>query len=76
MGLAELITAVGEDKVRFQNLDQCAITLNWSAKNGGRISFRTEQTITPGQGTDQLGLVVWLDREAVAAAIAQAKEVS
>lgn len=70
MKLSELIVAVGDDNVRFQNLDQCASSLDWSQKAGGRITFVTPETIVPGDGTVSLGLVVWLDRKAVAAAIA------
>ena len=69
MKLSELIVAVGDDNVKFQNLDQSAISLDWSQKSGGRITFGTEQQIIPGEGTKQLGLVLWLDREAVAKAV-------
>jgi hypothetical protein len=62
--LSELIAAYGDDKVQFQNLDQCAIDLNYSGKKGTKISFGTEQPID-FNGTKQLGLVVWLDRERV-----------
>jgi hypothetical protein len=70
VSLVELLSAIGSDNVRFQNLDQCAETLNWTAKRGTKITFGTEETITPGEGTVKLGLVVWLDREQVAATIA------
>lgn len=68
MKLSELIAAVGDDKVSFQNLDSCATTLDYKAKGGTRITFGTEEPLTP-KGTDRLGLVVWLDRKAVNAAI-------
>src|SRR3546814_1501870 len=63
MKMSELILAIGDDNVEFQNLDQCAEKLNM---NGGatRITFATLRNITP-QGTDKLGLVLWLDRDAV-----------
>lgn len=66
MRLSELIAAVGDDNVKFQNLDQSAISLDWSRKSGGRITFGTEEAIIPGDGTERLGLVLWLDRKAVA----------
>jgi len=71
MKISELILAVGDDNVLFQNLDQSAISLDWSRKAGGRITFGTSQPILPGEGTERLGLVLWLDRKAVAAAIAK-----
>src|SRR3546814_15200907 len=69
MKRSELILAIGDDNVEFQNLDQCADKLNM---NGGatRITFATLRNITP-QGTDKLGLVLWLARDAVKAALAR-----
>lgn len=69
MKLSELIAAVGDDHVRIQNLDQCADTLNWSIKKGTKITFGTDVPLTP-DGTEQLGIVVWLPRDAVKAALA------
>jgi len=70
MSITELLLAIGDDNVRFQPLDQCAIQLDWSAKKGGKITFGTDQRIIPGEGTEQMGLVLWLDRDLVASAIA------
>ena len=69
MKLSELIATIGDDNVMFQNLDNDADRLDWTIKKGGKITFGTHQTIIPGEGTERLGLVVWLDRTAVAAAI-------
>jgi len=69
MKLSALIAAIGDDNVQFQNLDQCAKSLDWSRGAGGSITFVTPQTIIPGEGTERLGLVLWLDREAVSAAL-------
>lgn len=69
MKLSELIAAVGDDNVKFQNLDQCADRLDWSRKSGGKITFGTTQAIIPGEGTEDLGLVVWLNRTAIAKAL-------
>ncbi len=70
--LSELIGAYGDDKVQFQNLDQCAEKLNM---NGAvtKITFGTEQRLHL-DGTEKLGLVVWLDRERVKEIIAASKE--
>lgn len=79
MKLSELIAAVGDENVGLQNLDQSADSLNWSAKkNLTRVTFHTEQALTPngpGNGLPKLGLVVWLDRQAVADALAKAGRV-
>lgn len=64
--------AIGDDNVEFQNLDQCATDLNYTAKSGTKITFGTQRALTRN-GTDKLGLVVWLDRKAVADAIAAEK---
>ena len=70
--LSDLIAAYGDNEVIFQNLDGCADALNWSAKNGSRITFRTSEVVTL-EGTNKLGLVVWLDRKRVAEIVAAAK---
>lgn len=73
MTVTELIAAVGGDEnIRFQPLDACATSLNWTAKGGSKITFGSDVVITP-DGTAQLGLVVWFDRAAVKAALARAR---
>lgn len=71
--LSELIAAYGDDKVGFQNLDQCGKTLDYHHKKGTTITFGTEETIGVN-GLEKLGLVVWLDRRRVAEIIAASKE--
>lgn len=43
--VSELILALGDDNVRFQNLDNDMIQLDWSRKTGGKITFGTNQTM-------------------------------
>jgi hypothetical protein len=61
--LSELIAAYGDDKVQFQNLDQSAISLNMNGATT-KITFGTEQRLNL-DGTEKLGLVIWLDRDRV-----------
>lgn len=72
MNICELIEAVGVDKVGIQFLDRCADSLNFDEKRGTRITFVTEEPLNL-QGTERLGMVVWLDRKAVDAAQAEPK---
>lgn len=74
MKMSELIFAVGDDKVEMQNLDQCATSLDYNIKKGTKITFGTEMRLTP-TGTDKLGLVLWLPRDAVKAALDAEKAV-
>lgn len=71
MKLSELIAKHGDDDVQFQNLDTCLTSANMSTKPRSvttSIGFKTEMGIDPVTGTtERLGLVVWLDREKVAA---------
>jgi hypothetical protein len=64
MKLSELIAAYGDDKVQFQNLDHCAEKMNMTGAVT-KITFGTEQRLNL-DGTDKLGLVVWMDRKRVA----------
>lgn len=72
MKTSELIAAVGDDKVGVQFIDQCAIDLNWDHKKGTRITFGTDVALGPN-GTERLGMIVWMDRDAVKAALAAEK---
>lgn len=72
MKLSELISEYGDDKVQFQNLDQCGISLDFHHKKGTTITFGTDSPI--GQrGMERLGLIVWLDRDRVKKIVADAK---
>jgi len=64
MKLSELIIACGDGKVQFQNLDQCAKSIDYHHKKGTSITFGTTAPIG-ADGPEMLGLVVWLDRKAV-----------
>lgn len=71
MKLSALILAYGDEKVQFQNLDHSLVNLNMN-KGVSKITFGTEQPVGL-EGTDKLGLVVWLDRKRVAEIIAADK---
>ena len=64
MDIAELIKAVGVEKVGVQFLDQCSTKMNWHHKRGADISFSSDVGITP-EGTEKLGVIVWMDRAEV-----------
>ena len=76
MKMSELILAVGDDHVVFQNLDRDAHTIN-KTKHGTKIAFYTdaiqaEELLGDGK-SKKIGLVVWLPRDRVDAAIAKEK---
>ena len=71
--LSQLIAEYGDDKVQFQNLDQCGISLDYHHKKGTTITFGTDVNIHAPEGTEKLGLVVWLDRKRVAEIVANSK---
>lgn len=73
MKMSELILAIGDDNVQFQNLDHALIKGDYSHRTGTKITFGTEQPLDPQRGTKKLGLVLWLDRDAVNAALSLAK---
>lgn len=71
MNICELIERCGgPEKAGIQFIDQCADSLDYNHKRGTRITFGTNQALTP-EGTVKLGIVVWLDRDAVKAALTQ-----
>mgnify|MGYP007100094249 CR=1 FL=1 len=76
MKMSELILAVGDDNVLMQNLLNDAQQID-KTKHGTKITFYTD-AISPeemlgGNRTKKLGLVLWLPRDKVEAAIAAEK---
>lgn len=72
MKTSELIAAIGDDKVGVQFIDTCGISLDWDHKKGTRITFGTDAELD-ANGTKRMGMIVWMDRDAVAAALAAEK---
>jgi len=68
VNLSSLIAAVGDDNVKFQNLDECMQGATRTKRDGNRVTFCTDQPFSM-DGMQRLGLVLWLDRDAVAAAL-------
>lgn len=84
LGVEALVRYVGDDRLFFQNLDHVAT--DYSLKRGKRgeatltkISFLTD-AITPTEvmngTTKMIGLVVWLPRDLVAKALADARAIN
>lgn len=76
MKMSELILAVGDNNVVFQMLDRDAQTID-KTKHGTKISFYTdaiqaEELLGAGK-TEKMGLILWLPRSRVDAAIAAEK---
>lgn len=77
MKMSELILAVGDENVVFQNLSNDAHTVD-KTKHGTKITFYTDaiqaEELLLGDGkTKKLGLVLWLPRDRVEAAVAAEK---
>ena len=66
MKMSELILAVGDDNVVFQNLLNDAQSID-KTKHGTKITFYTDaiqaEELLGGGKTKKIGLVVWLPRE-------------
>lgn len=68
MKLSELIAAYGDEKVRFQKLDDDADEMRMG-KHHTKITFGTRERLGLN-GTNRMGLVVWMDRDRVAEILA------
>jgi hypothetical protein len=72
MKMSELILAVGDENVVFQNLLNDAETID-KTKRGTKVTFYTNaiqaEELMDGGETKKIGLVLWLPRDRVAAAI-------
>jgi hypothetical protein len=76
MKMSELILEIGDDHVVFQNLLKDAQSID-KTKHGTKITFYTDaiqaEELLGGGKTKKIGLVVWLPRDRVDAAIAKEK---
>lgn len=73
--LSELVASVGDENIKLQNLLDSLDAATTTKKNGTKISFFTDQ-ITPTEimrGSETVvGLVIWLPKDRVNAAIKSA----
>lgn len=60
--LSDLIKKYGDEKVKFQLLDTSIVSMKKKRKYN-EFTFATDQGF--GLETDQIGIVVWLDRDKV-----------
>jgi hypothetical protein len=79
MKMSELILAIGDENVIFQNLDRDAETID-KTKRGMKVVFYTGAideadllSMIGGEKSKKIGLVLWLPRDKVEAAIAAEK---
>lgn len=75
MKLSELIARHGDERVEFQNLDECFLAAQ-SNKRGVKITFGTSAVTATAlmHQSHKLCLIVWLDRERVKEIMAQDKK--
>jgi hypothetical protein len=64
MKLSELIAAVGKGRMTFQILDKCVISLDRGPRKSTVVKFETGESVSDDR-TARLGIIVWLDRDAV-----------
>lgn len=76
MKMSDLILAVGDENVIFQGLDSDFSSID-KTKNGTKITFYTDaiqpEEMLGGGKTKKMGLILWLPRDKVQAAIAAEK---
>ena len=78
MRMSELIAAVGDENLRFQNIIKDATSIE-KTKHGTKITFYTDgvqaEELLSGDSnqTKNVGLLLWLPRDQVDAALAAEK---
>lgn len=77
MKMSELILAVGDENVKFQNLLNDAHTID-KTKHGTKITFYTDaiqaEELLSEKWPKMMGLVLWLPKDKVDAVIAAEKK--
>jgi hypothetical protein len=76
MKMSDLILAVGDENVIFQSLDKDFSSID-RIKHGTKVTFYTDaiqpEEMLGGGKTKKMGLILWLPRDKVEAAIAAEK---
>lgn len=70
--ISKLIELIGDENIEMQNLDEATETYD-RAKFGTKARFVTTVGFSM-DGFDKLGLILWIDRDKAAAALAKHKE--
>lgn len=73
IGMTELISKVGDDRIKFQTLDSDAISMDYDHKKGTVIKFGTDMPLNL-DGTKDMGLIVWLPRDVVKQILESSKD--
>ena len=69
--LSELINKHGDEKIKFQLLDTSIVSMQKKRKHN-EFTFATDQGF--GLETNQIGIIVWLDRDKVSEILQANKE--
>ena len=62
MGLIQLLTAVGDENIKVQYIDECTSRYNYTAKSGNKLTVHTDEEFD-SRGMQRFGFVLWVDRE-------------
>ncbi len=60
-GIVELLAEIGNDNLMIQPIDDSLVSMK-KRKEYNELAFATEQPFSLS-GTEQFGLVVWIDRD-------------
>ena len=69
LGISELVAKIGDDNIQIQNLDTCAISMDYRKGKQTEIRFGTDVKLMP-DGTELMGVILWMPRDKVAAVVA------
>lgn len=62
MSLIQLLTAIGDESIKVQYIDECTSGMQMTKRQGNKLTVHTDERFTL-RGMDRFGFVLWVDRE-------------
>lgn len=67
LSLIQLLSAVGDENIKVQYIDECTSQYNYTAKSGNKLTVHTDEEFD-SRGMQRFGFVLWIDRAKLATA--------
>lgn len=62
MSLIQLLTAIGDENIKVQYIDECTSGIQATKQQGNKLTVHTDEQFTL-QGMERFGFVLWIDRK-------------
>lgn len=64
MGLLQLLSTIGDGKIKVQYIDECTSGMRMTKTQGNKLTVHTDEPFDH-RGMQRFGFVLWVDRDAL-----------